>query len=312
MAHGDAPHRARRRSDPQGLLVAVENLFPHARPREALGPLARGEGHPRAQPLIERQAAQRLGQRERVPRWEQQALAPVAQHLAVAGDVGGEHGGGRCERLGQHHPEALAAERGRAQHLGTGELRELALLAHLPERVHAAVVEHHVGDLLGAGADERERGRDLIAQRLEGPQQHRQALAFDRLTDEEDPQLTLRRVSFCVGVPLARARVRGRAGERAGRLRERARRGHVNPVGDDAVAPPVEAPRGPGGGLGDGDPRVQAVHPPAPAERERGDSVRELVLGVGVEGPTSAGSRVLASASQQTIGTTGSWMCATS
>ena len=58
----------------------------------------------------------------------------------------------------------------------------------LPSALHAAVVEHHVRDLLGAGADERERRRHLLAQRLERAQQHRQALAFDGLADEQDPQ----------------------------------------------------------------------------------------------------------------------------
>ena len=52
-----------------------------------------------------------------------------------------------------------------------------------------------------------------------------------------------------------------------------ARRAHgrsveVHAVGDDAVAPAEEAPGGPGGGLGDGDADVQAVHPPPPAERD--------------------------------------------
>ena len=103
---------------------------------------------------------------------------------ATTGVAGGE-------RLGEHHAEALAVQRGRAQHLGLGELGQLARLGDLAERVHAAVVEHHVRDLLRGGADERERRRDLLAQRLERAQQHRQALAFDGLADEQDPQRTV-------------------------------------------------------------------------------------------------------------------------
>ena len=80
-------------------------------------------------------------------------------------------------------------QRRRAQHLGARELGELALLGDLAERAHAAVVEHHVRDLLRARADERERRRHVVAQRLERAQQHRQALAFDGLADEQDPQL---------------------------------------------------------------------------------------------------------------------------
>ncbi len=52
-----------------------------------------------------------------------------------------------------------------------------------------------MGDLLRARADERERRRHVIAQRFEGAQQDRQALPFDRLADEQDPQLALRRVA---------------------------------------------------------------------------------------------------------------------
>ena len=131
----------------------------------------------------------------------------------------------------------------------------------------AAVVEHHVRDLLGAGADERERRRDLLAQRLERAQQHRQALAFDRLADEQDPQ---RSAGLGLGLGAGRAGLGLRLTE-------------LDPVGHDPVAPAVEAPRGPGGGLGDGDAHVQVVHPPPRAERVR-DPVRERVLGVGVEG----------------------------
>ena len=61
----------------------------------------------------------------------------------------------------------------------------------------------------------------------------------------------------------------GRAGLGVGV--ERAVRGRrlaeVDAVGHDPVAPAVEAPRGPGGGLGDGDADVQAVHPPPRAEQ---------------------------------------------
>ena len=163
-----------------------------------------------------------------------------------------------------------------------------------------------MGDLLGAGADERERRRDLVAQRLECAQQDRQALAFDRLTDEEDPQLRLRGMGCCVRGFLARRRVRGQAGVREIALDARVGPAgsvvEVDAVGDDAVAPAVEAPSGPGGGLGDGDAHVQAVHPAAPAERDGGDPVGENVLGVGVEG---AHERQLAGAAESVPGEEG-------
>ncbi len=45
----------------------------------------------------------------------------------------------------------------------------------------------------GDGADDRQLGVDVLAQPLEGAQQHRQALALDGLADERDPQAAARR-----------------------------------------------------------------------------------------------------------------------
>ena len=137
---------------------------------------------------IECEQSQRLGESERVARRDEQAVAAVAHDVAIAGDVRGYDRLCRGERLGQDHAEALSVQRGRAQHLGARELLELALLGDLAERLHAAVVEHHVGDLLGPRADERQRRRDVLAQGLEGAQQDGQALAFDRLPDEQQAQ----------------------------------------------------------------------------------------------------------------------------
>ncbi len=145
--------------------------------------------------------------------------------------------------------------------------------------MHAAVIEHHVRDLLAARARERQRRRDLLAQRLKRAQQHRQTLALDRLADEQDAQRA----------PLIARRERARGAIGAGAV-------ELHAVGDHAVAPAVEAPRGPRGGLGDRDPHVQPVHPPRAAERDRGEAVREDVLGVGVEG---AEQRQLAGVAQR-------------
>ncbi len=43
-------------------------------------------------------------------------------------------------------------------------------------------------DLLRGRADEREGGGHVVAQRLEGAQQDGEALALDRLADEQDAQ----------------------------------------------------------------------------------------------------------------------------
>ncbi len=264
IAHGGAAKRTARLPHGERLLVAVEHLGGDRGPGEALGALPRAAGHARAQRRVQREHTQRLRERERVACGNEQAVGALAHDVAIAGDVRGDHRRRRGEGLGQHHAEALAAERGGAQHLSACELRALALLGDLAERLHAACVEHHVRDLLGACADERERGVYLLAQRFEGAQQHGQPLALDGLADEQDPQ---RPCGILIGARRGRGLVL-----------------QAHAVGDDAVAPAVEALRRPGGRFGDCDAHVQAVHAPAPAERQRGDAVREQVLGVGVEG----------------------------
>ena len=256
------PHTAGARCRPShglGLLVAVEHLGCHVRPGETLSTQTGRGGHARTCGRIQRERAQRLGQRERVAGSGERAVDPVAHDIAVAGNVGGNHRRAGGNRLGQDHAEALAVQRRRAQHLSLGQLGELARLGDLAERAHATVVEHHVRDLVRIGADERERRRDLLAQRLERTQEDGQTLAFDGLADEQDPQRAI-----------------GLAARAVLRLPE------MHPVGHNPVAPAVEAPGGPGGRLGDGDAHVQVVHPPAGAERVR-DPVRQRVLGVGVE-----------------------------
>ncbi len=142
-------------------------------------------------------------------------------------------------------------------------------------------------DLALGRADERERRRDLLAQRLERAQQHRKALARDRLADERDPQRLARAREIFGAIAGRLGAVAGRQrGVRLGRLggeRQLMRARDAHAVGDDPVAATVEAARRPRGRLRDGDARVQAVHPPAAAERNRGDAVRKRVLRVGVE-----------------------------
>ena len=261
VADGHAAEAGGGGGDALGALVALGHLGGHGRPGEALRALARVRGHLCPPRLVEGQPAQGLGEGERVARGHEHPVEPVADHVAVAGDVRGQHRRARREGLRQDHAEALAAERGGAQHVGRLQLRQLARLVDLAERAHAVAVEHHVGDLGLPRTDDRERRRDLLAQRLEGGQQHGQTLAFHGLPDEHDPQRLLR--AAWLGLR---------------------RRRDADAVGDHRVAPAVEAPRGPGGGLRDGDAPVQAVHPPAATEHHRGPAVGEEVLRVGVEG----------------------------
>ena len=225
---------------------------------------------------VECEPAQHLGQRQRIAGGHEPPVYAVAQHVAVAGDVGRDDRRRRRERLGDNHAEALAAERRRTQHVRARELGELAPLGHLAQRQHVAVVEHHVRDLVGARAHERERRRNVIAERLERPQQHRQPLAFHRLPDEHDPQRPRLAVDRS-----RRHRPPGLA---------HAERGDViggrepNAVGHDPIAPAEEASRSPRGCLGHGDAHAQVVHPASSAERKGSDPVRQRVLGVRVEG----------------------------
>ena len=227
------------------------------RPGEALGALARG-GAMRARrgwSSASRRSASASASGS--PGAHELAVDAVAHDVAVAGDVGGEHRRGRGERLGQDHAEALAAERRRAQHVGA---RQLGAACAASETLPSARTPRSSSIMCATssrrGADERERRRDVVAQRLEGAQQHRQALALDGLADEQDAQRG--RPPRSPASPRAAQRQLGVAGD-------------VHAVGDDAVAPAVEAPGGPGGGLGHGDAHVQAVHAPAPAERDGGD-----------------------------------------
>ena len=68
-----------------------------------------------------------------------------------------------------------------------------------------------------------------------------------------------------------------------GRRRGGRQRQHLDAVGDHAVVAAVEAPAGPGRGLGDGDPHAQAVEQ-APGAEQVGDVVGDAVLRVAVEG----------------------------
>ncbi len=189
----------------------------------------------------------------------------VAHHIAVARDIGRHDRHARGERFRQHHPEALAVQRRRAEHVRTGELFELLRLPHPAERAHALGVEQQRRHLRILRADQRERRRNLLAERLERLQEDRQSLAIDGLPDEEDaqrpPALLMRGVLF---------------GRELGVLQ-------VHAVGDDRVTAAEESPRGPRGRVGDGDADVQAVHAPRRAERDP-DAVREPVLRVAVEG----------------------------
>ena len=253
--------RGRRHGD--RIRVGLQDLVGHDRPGEALDVGGRGPRHPRPALGLVVEVAQRLGQRLGVGRGHEHTVHAVAHDVAVAGDVGGDDRRAGGERLGQHHPEALASQRRGAQDIGALQLLALAGVVDLAQHADVAVVEHQRRELFGGGADHGQLGGDVVAQRLEGAQQKRQALALDRLADEDDAQ------------PLGRLLVAG----------PRQHRGvDVDAVGDDAVVAAEPAAARPCGGLGHGDADVQAVEHAAGAHGV-GQAVGHAALRVGVEGP---------------------------
>ena len=196
---------------------------------------------------VERQRPQRLAERGGVAARHEDAVGAVVDDVAVAGDVGGDDRRAGRKRLGQDHAEALAAQRRGGQDVGLAQDLDLGRVVDLAQDGDAlAAVEQQRLDLLGRGADDLQLGGHVLAQRLEGAQQHRQALALDGLADERDLQRAL-------------------GADRLGR-RQLQRIGHRDAVGDHAVAAAVEALARPGGGLGDRDADLQAVEAAAGAD----------------------------------------------
>ena len=111
-------HDALRRRRRDRVLVRVHHLARDVRPGEALRALGGGAPHCGAPLGLVPQLVQRLGERGRVAARDEQPVDAVAHDVAVAGDVRGDDRRAGREALRQHHPEALAAERRRAQHVG--------------------------------------------------------------------------------------------------------------------------------------------------------------------------------------------------
>src|SRR5439155_26375504 len=70
--------------DRERLLVAVEHFGGDVGPGEALGALARGDGHAHPPCGVERESAQGLGERVRIAGGQQLPVETVAHDIAVA------------------------------------------------------------------------------------------------------------------------------------------------------------------------------------------------------------------------------------
>ena len=243
------------------VLVGLHHLGGDVRPREALGALARGRAHALAAVAVGGERVQRLADRGGVAGLHEQAVLAVGDDVAVARDVRRHDRSARRERLGQHHAEALAAQRRRDEHVGVVHQPPLLLVADAADDVDAGAVEQVRLDLLGRRAGDGQAGSDAGgAQRLEGAQRDGQALALLGAAEEQQPHV----------VGLGLRALDGRRG--------------VDPVGHDPVAAAVEALGGPARGLGHGELDVGLVVEPPGAQDGRGQVARELVGGVGVDG----------------------------
>ena len=196
LAGADRPRRLDRPLVDRGHLVG------DPRPGVALGAAAGGLAHlPQALGLVV-DPLQLLGQALRIAGRNQQAVDAVADDVAVAGDGGGDHRRAGGEGLGQDHAEALARERGGAEHVGPVQLGPEALAGDAAADVDEAQqlgVGDVAEDVLALGADHGQPAGDVLDQGAEGGEQDRQPLALLGAADEEDPQLARRAASASLG-----------------------------------------------------------------------------------------------------------------
>ena len=155
----NTPARSRAVDGPRhgdGVGVGLEDLAGDGRPGVARRVRARLDGHGRALLGRHGEVAQRLGQGGGVAARHEHAVDPVAHDVAVAGDVGGDDRRAGGEGLGEHHAEALAAQRGRDEQVGRGQGLRLLGVGDLAQDVDALrAVEHERLDLVAVGADDR-------------------------------------------------------------------------------------------------------------------------------------------------------------
>ena len=194
--------------------------------------------------LVLQEVVQRVGERDGVAgRREPPGLA-VAQHGAVAGQVGGDHRNAGGHRLGQHDAEALGGQRRRADDLRRRQVGDLLLVGDPAESLYPGEVHRQPGavavgleHLPARGArDDQRRVRGALAQERERLQQHAEPLPALGAPHEQDPAVHL-----------------GRAHGRGVVL-------HGDPVRDDPVRPGEPALRERPRRLAHGDAHVEAPH----------------------------------------------------
>ena len=137
-ARGASPGRAARAARDRVLVDAERPRRRRAATRSARR--ARGRGAPSRRERAGSSARSRSASASAVgvAARHQHAVAAVADDVAVAGDVRRDDRRAGGERLGQHHAEALAAQRRRAEHVGLAQARVLLVVVDLAERGDAA------------------------------------------------------------------------------------------------------------------------------------------------------------------------------
>ena len=197
------------------------------------------------------------------PGRHEQPVAAVAYDLPVAGDVGRDHRRAGRERLDQHHAEALAAERRRAEHVG------------LVQPVPQLVVAH--ADRGTRRPRCRRRARRVG---LDAPRSTRRSTRGATGTCSRSPA----NADSSTGRPLrSSSRPTNRMRKLVRRaLRRHRRGGHVDAIGDHRVVAAEVALSRPARRVRDRDARVQLVED-SPCAEQRGDRVRNPLGRIGVE-----------------------------
>ena len=218
---------------------------------------------------VERERTQRLGQRDRVAGGDEDA-------------VGGRRGRRRDNRGCRRRPRA---SRRRTPPSGPCRSSRRGARARRPRRRAASSASLRSSETLPSASTPRSSSIMWATSPALAPTRVRVASTCSR--SASNARSSTGRPLRSTAWPTNRIRsgaASGAAGREGGSIERRARLTGVDAVGNDPVAPAVEAPGCPRGGLRDGDADVQAVHPPPAAEADGGDAVREEVLGVGVEG----------------------------
>ena len=242
---GTTPTRRRPRSTRlagagSSLHALVGGLDPlgDPRPGEALGRAPRLGAETREPLRVQAEVAELLGEALRVGRRDEDPVDPVGDDVVVAGDVRGDDRRPGRERLGQDHAEALAGERRGAEDVGVVK-RSPQLLARDAAEGVDQLAGLGVGEVAVEVARRRRRSASAAPGRARPAPGRRESRTGSPLRSSGRPTKRIRSSSDGGFGPVGAAR-------------------EVDAVRDHLVLAAEPAPAGPGGRLGDRDPRAAA------------------------------------------------------